>query len=132
MWILKKNLKLLVGIGIVLTVVLTVVLAAALLLPKPVPKLINKPKITSPTLTLEKLIKTTFTASRYKDIVGYTTLAFNEKSPDKSYSYYTTIYSKILKAYKSSKNPQYNLVLLRVKQYSKIYPQFKDTDFPSP
>lgn len=88
---------------------------------------------TGATTQLNNLIKKTFSANAgYKNIIDYTNLALNEKDPTKGYYYNRKLYFKILQAYQTTRNPQFNLVLEKVKEYSKVYPQFKEGDFPNP
>lgn len=131
---LKKFTKPLLGIG----VVLTVVLAATLLLPKlinnsqkPLPQP-TKTKQTSPTASLEKSIKITFSAAQYKAIIDYTNLASQEADLDKRYEYYQKAFTKISQAYSTTKKPEYKLVLYQLKDYVKVFPKYQEGDFVIP
>lgn len=106
------------------------------------PKLLNKSKITprqtgsattSPTNAVSDSIKKTFGGSaQYSDIIRFTNLAASEKDINKRYNYYLTVFNKISAAYVETQDPQFKLVLYKLQDYLKIYPQYKEEDAQIP
>lgn len=80
------------------------------------------------TAALEKTIKTTFTSSSHKDIIDYINLASQEKNLDKRYEYYQKAFAKMSLSYQKSKDVTQKLALYQLKDYMKVFPQYKEAD----
>lgn len=116
-------------------IILILIVAGTLYLPnltsrfnKKATPLPNAP-IKSPTNSVSDSIKKTFGGSaQYQDIIRFTNLAASEKDIDKRYSYYLTVFNKISAAYVETQDPQFKLVLYKLQDYLKIYPQYRSID----
>lgn len=122
-------------------VILVVITVLAYLIPKLIPqtkKSTDKPaqavfQANSPTLKLKQTIVETFGGqAKYQEIVKLTNLTASEKDINKKYELYKMIFSKALKAYQQTKNPQFTFVLYQIRNYTLAFPQFKEADFKIP
>lgn len=105
----------------------------AYFLPKLIPQL-KQAKIVSSTpnysLDLNQSIKKTFSISnKDADIISLGEIAYSETNLDKKYKYYLTLFSKISQNYQESKKIEYKVVLYKLKDYMRAFPQYKEGDF---
>lgn len=82
--------------------------------------------------SLEKQIKTNFSAPEYKDIIDYTNLSLAEKDINKKYQDYVKVFGKVSLAYQRTKNPEFLAILMELRKYLIAYPDYKEGDVVIP
>lgn len=83
----------------------------------------------NPINAAEAAIKKTFAKSaQYQEIVKLINIAASEKDINRRYDYYLTVFNKVSQAYVETQDPSYKLVLYKLQDYLKIYPQYNNID----
>lgn len=86
----------------------------------------------NPSTQLNNDIKTTFSSSKYQDIISYTDLAASEKDPTKQYQNYKLAFAKMAKAYQGTKNKTFKLVMIELKTYMSALPGYNSSELVIP
>lgn len=106
-------------------------------LPKQTTKLNKSNQVTqqtqSPSFKLQQSINKTFGVSnKYASIITLFNTAYTEKDLNKKYELYKILFNKISQAYQEKKDPQFLLMLYKLRDYMKNFPKFNQDDFVIP